>query len=73
MEDDGVPKKVRLLASFLPALKSNVDFVIQSNIVIRADEILCRYSVAKTHTLGDTLHQTSLSVTYTSSSNNMID
>jgi hypothetical protein len=73
MEDDGVPKKVRLLASFSPALKLNVDFVIQSNIMIRADEILSRYSVAKTHTLGDTLHQSSHSVTHPSSSTNMID
>lgn len=53
MEDDGQPKKVRLPSS----LKVNVEFSrnpIQCNLLICADKI---FSVAKTHTLGDALHQ----------------
>jgi hypothetical protein len=73
MEEDGQPKKVRILSSLLLALKVKAGCLIQSNIRIRADEILSRYSVAKTHTLGDTLHQSSHSVTHPSSSTNMID
>jgi hypothetical protein len=50
MEDDGQPKKVRIIALWLLAVKVNVECVIQSNILIPADEILSRYIVAKTHT-----------------------
>jgi hypothetical protein len=47
MEEDGQPKKVRLRSSLLLALKVNVECVIQSNILIRAN------TNDMTRTLGD--------------------
>jgi hypothetical protein len=75
MEEDGQPKKVRLLSALLLALKVNVECVIQTNTRIRArrDLVSLLLCSQESHTLGDTLHQSSLSLTHPSSSNNIID